>query len=175
MVRTSHVNTVSAWRAKSPGASAPKNQQVPQKQFCNKFNKDIAQLVKNLPAMQETWVWPLGQEDALEGMAGIPLQYCCLENPTDRGAWQTTVLGVRRVGRDLKMVHIKNNDNNKDHMERNWHCRRVRKVAVVTSVRRWGEMGPRVQMEGCRLMGIRTWQPEDMPECGYLPYKNHQS
>ena len=26
----------------------------------------IAQLVKNLPAMQETWVQPLGWEDALE-------------------------------------------------------------------------------------------------------------
>ena len=26
----------------------------------------MAQLVKNLPAMQETWVWSLGREDALE-------------------------------------------------------------------------------------------------------------
>ena len=31
---------------------------------------DLAQLVKNLPAMRETWVRSLGQEDALEkGMA----------------------------------------------------------------------------------------------------------
>ena len=30
----------------------------------------VAQMVKNLPAMQETWVWPLGQEDPFEkGMA----------------------------------------------------------------------------------------------------------
>ena len=30
----------------------------------------VAQTVKNLPAMQETWVWSLGQEDFLEkGMA----------------------------------------------------------------------------------------------------------
>ena len=30
----------------------------------------VAQMVKNLPAMQETWVWSLGQEDLLrEGMA----------------------------------------------------------------------------------------------------------
>ena len=30
----------------------------------------MAQMVKNLPVMQETWVWSLGQEDALEkGMA----------------------------------------------------------------------------------------------------------
>ena len=26
----------------------------------------IAQMVKNLPAVQETWVWSLGQEDPLE-------------------------------------------------------------------------------------------------------------
>ena len=30
----------------------------------------VAQMVKNLPAMKETWVWSLGWEDALEeGMA----------------------------------------------------------------------------------------------------------
>ena len=27
---------------------------------------------------------------------GDPLQYSCLENPTDRGAWQTTVHGVAK-------------------------------------------------------------------------------
>ena len=32
---------------------------------------------------------------------GNPLQYSCLENPKDRGAWQTTVHGVARVGHDL--------------------------------------------------------------------------
>ena len=29
---------------------------------------------------------------------GNPLQYSCLENPMDRGAWWTTVHGVTRVG-----------------------------------------------------------------------------
>ena len=32
---------------------------------------------------------------------GHPLQYSCLENPVDRGAWQATVHGVTRVGYDL--------------------------------------------------------------------------
>ena len=27
---------------------------------------------------------------------GNPLQYTCLENPMDRGAWQTTVHGIAR-------------------------------------------------------------------------------
>ena len=38
-------------------------------------------MVKNLPAVRETWVRSLGQEDPLEkGM------YSCLENSMDRGA-----------------------------------------------------------------------------------------
>ena len=32
---------------------------------------------------------------------GNPLQYSCLENPTDREAWQATVHGVAKVGCDL--------------------------------------------------------------------------
>ena len=32
---------------------------------------------------------------------GSLLQYSCLENPKDRGAWQATVHGVARVGHDL--------------------------------------------------------------------------
>ena len=32
---------------------------------------------------------------------GNPLQYSCLEYPTDRGAWQVTVHGVTRVRHDL--------------------------------------------------------------------------
>ena len=32
---------------------------------------------------------------------GNPLQYSCLEDSMDRGAWQATVHGVSRVGPDL--------------------------------------------------------------------------
>ena len=32
---------------------------------------------------------------------GKPLQYSCLEDPMDRGAWQATVHGVARLGHDL--------------------------------------------------------------------------
>ena len=32
---------------------------------------------------------------------GNPLQYSCLENPMDRGAWQAMVHGIARVGQDL--------------------------------------------------------------------------
>ena len=44
----------------------------------------VAQLVKKPPAMRETWVQSLGQEDPLEkGMAGYPLQYSGLKNSID--------------------------------------------------------------------------------------------
>ena len=49
----------------------------------------IAQLVKNPPAMQKTLVQFLGRS-AGEGI-GYPLQYSCLENPMDRGAWWAKV------------------------------------------------------------------------------------
>ena len=54
----------------------------------------VTQTVKNLPAMQETWVWPLGWEDPAEEGMTIPLQYYCLEKSMDRGAWRATVHGV---------------------------------------------------------------------------------
>ena len=40
----------------------------------------------------------LGGEDSPGGGHGNPLQYSCLENPMDRGAWQTIVNRVARVG-----------------------------------------------------------------------------
>ena len=36
------------------------------------------------------------------GGHGNPLQYSCLENPTDRGAWQATVHGIAKSQTSLK-------------------------------------------------------------------------
>ena len=58
--------------------------------------KPQGKTVKNLPAMQETWVWSLGQEDSPGEGNGNPLQYSCLENSMDRGAWWATVHGVKK-------------------------------------------------------------------------------
>ena len=51
-----------------------------------------AQMIKYPPAIQETQVQSLGQEDPLEKGNGYPLQYSCL----DREAWQTTVHRVTK-------------------------------------------------------------------------------
>ena len=56
----------------------------------------VAQLVKNLPAMQETSVRSLGWEDPLEeGMATHP-SILAWRIPMDRGAWRATVHGVTK-------------------------------------------------------------------------------
>ena len=52
----------------------------------------VAQKVKNLPEMWETLVQSLVGEDP----SGNPLQYSCLENFIDRGAWWSTVHGGHR-------------------------------------------------------------------------------
>ena len=38
------------------------------------------------------------------GGDGNPLQYSCLENPMDRGAWQATVHRVRKNWTQLKQI-----------------------------------------------------------------------
>ena len=56
----------------------------------------VAQMVKIPPAIQETGVQFLGQEDPLEKGDCYPFQYSCLENPMDSGAWGATVHGVTK-------------------------------------------------------------------------------
>ena len=56
----------------------------------------VAQMVKSLPAMWETQVPSLGWEDSPGEGKGNPLQYFCLENPMDRGAWQAIIHRVEK-------------------------------------------------------------------------------
>ena len=64
----------------------------------------VVLVVKNPPAnaanVRETDSIPLWGRYPGEGN-GNPLQYSCLENPMDRGAWLATVHGVTRVGHNL--------------------------------------------------------------------------
>jgi len=63
-------------------------------------NPLVAQKVKSPPAMQET---SAGDSGLIPGSGrspgggnGNPLQYSCLKNPVDRGAWQATIHGVEK-------------------------------------------------------------------------------
>ena len=74
------------------------------------MNKDQSQWfrlpcwLKNPPAKcrkRKRLVQSLDWEDSPGEGNGNPLQYSCLGNPMDRGAWQATVHGVARVGHGL--------------------------------------------------------------------------
>ena len=56
----------------------------------------VAQMVKNLPYnVGDLGLIPwLGRSPG--GRHGNPLQYSCLENSTDRGAWWATVYGITK-------------------------------------------------------------------------------
>ena len=53
-------------------------------------------MVKNLPAMRETWVQSLGWEDPLEEGMATPSSILAWRIPMDRGAWWTTVHEVAK-------------------------------------------------------------------------------
>ena len=56
-------------------------------------------MVKNLHAKQKMQVWSLGWEAPLEKGMATHLQYSCLENPKNRGAWLQS-LGLQKVWHD---------------------------------------------------------------------------
>ena len=55
----------------------------------------VAQLVKNLPAMQETCVWSWSWADPLEKGMATQLQYSCLGNLQGR-SWRAAVHGITK-------------------------------------------------------------------------------
>ena len=65
----------------------------------------MAQTVKNLHAVQETWISP-GSGISSGEQNGYKLQYSCLENSTDRGAQQVTVHGVAESYMTEQLTHF---------------------------------------------------------------------
>ena len=67
----------------------------------------VVLVVKNLPANVEV----IGDTGSMPGLGrspggghGNPLQYSCLENPMDRGAWQATVHRAAKSWTRLKQL-----------------------------------------------------------------------
>ena len=78
--------------------------------FCNsleiiKMASQVVLVVKNLPAnagdTRDVGFIPGSARSPGRGN-GNPLQYSCLENPMDRGAWWATVHGVAKSQTGLK-------------------------------------------------------------------------
>ena len=103
----------------------------------------VAQMVKNPPAMRETWVQSVGGDDPPGEGNGSPLQCSCLENPTDGGAIPGGLqsMGSLRVGHDwvtsLSLFTF-------THWRREWQ---------PTPVFLPGESQGRRGLVGCRLWG----------------------
>ena len=68
------------------------------------WTSQLVLVVKNLSVnaedIRDTGLIP-GLGRSPRGGHGNPLQFSCLENPMDRGAWWTTLRGVVRVGHNL--------------------------------------------------------------------------
>ena len=95
-----------------------------------------------------------------------PLQYSCLENPTDRGAWQTTVHGVTKSWTRLSNLHkhiqsctfwasqvvpvLKNKNKNA------CQCRRCKRLGFNP------------------LIGKIPWRRAQLPTPVFLPGKSHR-
>ena len=61
-------------------------------------------MVKNLPAMWETWVQSLGQEDPLEEGTATHSSILAWRIPMDRGAWPATCSPWGRTESDVTEV-----------------------------------------------------------------------
>ena len=61
----------------------------------------VAQMVKNLPAAQETWVQSLGWEDPLEKEVAAHSSILAWEMPWTEEPGGLPSMGVTRVGHDL--------------------------------------------------------------------------
>ena len=73
-----------------------KNRQKRQNQQYNPLYQGFpgGSVVKNLPTNAGDMGSIPGSGRSPGGRNGNPLQYACLENPMDRGAWEATVHGV---------------------------------------------------------------------------------
>ena len=63
----------------------------------------VAQTVKNLPAIQEIWIWSLSQEDPLE--KGIHSSILAWRIPWTEGSGGLQSMELQRVGHDKQLTH----------------------------------------------------------------------
>ena len=114
----------------------------------NWWFSQVALVVKNLPTkageVRDVGSVP-GSGRSPGGGHGNPLQYSCLENPMDRGAWRATVTGSQRVRHNWSMsMHVHTSDNCYHRLPR-WlsgkeyfcWCRRCRFDPWIGKIPRW--------------------------------------
>ena len=116
----------------------------------------MAQLVKNPPAVQETWVWSLGWVDPLEEGMATQSSILAWRVPMDRRAWQATVQATVH-GITKYQTRLSDYKHNLITHVTAWALSPVRSAVVLYSHR---SMNPSVNCtcEGSRLLA---------------PYENH--
>ena len=102
--------TEGAWWAMVPGVPKSRirlrdsKQQQQQQWFRNKIyltlRKDslVAQMIKSLPSVWETWVWPLGQDDPLEKEMATYSSTLAWKIPWMKEPGSLQSMGSQRVG-----------------------------------------------------------------------------
>ena len=90
---------------------------------------------------------------------GHPLQYSCLENPTDRGAWRAT---AHRVARESDMTERSNNNSYLTFSEGPYCC------LEMSSPRRFSSFPPRSasRVPAVSKSSLKTgWSNRECPQC----------
>ena len=85
----------------------------------------VAQLVKNLLAMWETWVRSLSWEDPLEEGMATHSSILAWRIPIDRGAWWATVHGVAKSRTWLSHFHFP------CYFDINVHCEMITTIKLI--------------------------------------------
>ena len=73
--------------------------------ICMKGDSLVAQMVRNLPATQETQIQSLGWEDPLEKGMATHSSILAWRISMDRGAWWATVHGVAESDMTERLIH----------------------------------------------------------------------
>ena len=74
--------------------------------FRNSRDSLVAQPVKSLPAIQETWVWSQGREDPPQKEMTTHSSILAWKHPMNWGAWGATVYGVAKESDMTKRLHF---------------------------------------------------------------------
>ena len=108
----------------------------------------VAQMVKNLPAMQETQVWSLGREDPLEKGMATHSVFLPGESPWTEGPGGLQPMGLQWVGRDWMAKHTQSGHSCSSHP-----ClRALGSVTFHPLIKRWS----RFLLPFC-LSGLALW------------------
>ena len=122
----------------------------------------VDQTVTDLPALQETWVRTLGQEESPGegkqlpiprwpgGRNGKPVQYSCLQSLVNRGAWRATLHGVTESDTTQQLTYTM--------PLKSWSAGKVRRKEL-SGGRNLGQKAVIVPSLSCVQLFVTLWTP----------------